>query len=287
MKNNNRNAALKALLDKNRCVVAPAAFDALSAKLVQETNYDVVYIGSYGTAASSFGLPDVGLLSIEELARHARAIVNAVDVPVIADAEGGATEAANVWRTVKEFEDAGVSAIHIEDHAGRKHTDLPQELIPLESMVAKLRAALAARSNPDFQIIARTDAIWALGDKEEACRRVRAFADLGVDMIFPCGADLQTAAQLRAKTGKKVAVIETPTGPEFAAAGGADLVIHYGFCLYAASKGILHALRRYREGFRRADVQPFLEDESEFEKRFGYKEFSDRAQRFDARQNRI
>lgn len=280
MKNGNRNATLKALLNDNRCIVAPAAFDALSAKLVQETNYPVVYIGSYGTAASGFGLPDVGLLSIEELVRHARAVVNAVDVPVIADAEGGATEAANVWRTVKEFEDAGVSAIHIEDHAGRKHTSLPQQLIPLETMLGKLRAALAARSKPNFQIIARTDAIWAMNDKGEAYRRVQAFAELGVDMIFPCGADLQMAAEMRARTGKKVAVIETPTGPEFAASSGADLVIHYGFCLYAASKGMLNALRRYRDGFNNTEIKSLLEDESDFEKRFGYKEFSERALQF-------
>jgi len=280
MKNNNRNTTLKALLDGNRCIVAPAAFDALSAKLVQETLYDVVYIGSYGTAASSFGLPDVGLLSIDELARHARGIVNSVDVPVIADAEGGATEAANIWRTVREFEDAGVSAIHIEDHAGGKHTKMPQTLIPLESMLAKLRAALAARRDPDFQIIARTDAIWAMNDKQEAFRRAQAFADIGVDMIFPCGADLQTAGELRASTGKKVAVIETPTGPEFAAANGADLVIHYGFCLYAASKGMIEALRRYRNGYRSTEVLPLLEDEHEFEKRFGYEEFEKRTMEF-------
>ena len=280
MQRNNRNAVLKALLGRNRCIAAPAAFDALSAKLVQETGYDVVYIGSYGTAASAFGLADVGLLSVDELARHARAVVNAVDVPVIADAEGGAAEPANMWRTVREFEDAGVSAIHIEDHAGGKHTALPQKLVPLEAMLAKLRAALAARRDPDFQIIARTDAIWAMGDKEEARRRVKAFADLGVDMVFPCGADLETVAELRAETGCKVAVIETPTGPGFAAAGGADLVIHYGFCLYAASKGMIEALRRYRDGFRGAEVLPLLEDEHEFEQRFGYEAFAARALQF-------
>ena len=280
MQSNNRNAVLKTLFSQNRCIAAPAAFDALSAKLIQETGYDVVYIGSYGTAASAFGLADVGLLSIDELARHARAIVNAVDVPVIADAEGGAAEPANVWRTVRQFEDAGVSAIHIEDHAGGKHTSLPQRLIPLDLMLAKLRAALAARRDPDFQIIARTDAIWAMGDKEEARRRVQAFAELGVDMIFPCGADLETAAELRALTGKKVTVIETPTGPGFAAAGGADLVIHYGFCLYAASRGMIDALRRYRDGFRGADVLPLLEDEHEFEKRFGYDAFAQRTVQF-------
>lgn len=277
MKSHDRNAALKAFFDEKRTIAAPAAFDCLSAKLVEEAGFDVVYVGSYGTAASAFGLPDVGLLSLDELARHARAIVKSVKVPVIADAEGGSDDPANMWRTVQEFEDAGVSAIHIEDHAGGKHTDLPQQLIPLDKMLAKLRAALAARKDPNFQIIARTDAVWALKDVAEARRRVRAFADIGVDMIFPCGADLQTTAELRAETGKKVVVIETPTGPGFAAAQGADLVIHYGFCLYAATRGMVNALKQYKKGFRPEDVLPLLEGEHAFEDRFGYKEFSERA----------
>jgi methylisocitrate lyase len=277
MNSNNRNAVLKKLFNENRTIVAPAAFDALSAKLVEEAGFDIVYIGSYGTAASAFGLADVGLLSLDELARHAKAVVRSVKVPVIADAEVGADEPANMWRAVQEFEEAGVSAIHIEDHAGGKHTDLPQQLIPLDKMLAKLRAAMAARKDPNFQIIARTDAIWATKDVEEARRRVRAFADIGVDMIFPCGADLETTAAIRSEIGKKVAVIETPTGPGFAAANGADLVIHYGFCLYAATKGMVTALKQYKNGFRSAEVLPLLEDEHAFEDRFGYKEFSERA----------
>lgn len=103
-------------------------------------------IGSYGTAASGYGLPDVGLLSLDELVGHAKAVVDAVKVPVIADAEGGFHDPANIWRTVRAFEDAGVSAIHIEDHAGGKHTELPQKLISLDLMLAKLRAALDARA---------------------------------------------------------------------------------------------------------------------------------------------
>lgn len=277
MKTNDRNLALKNLLKQNRTIAAPAAFDSLSAKLVEEAGFDVVYIGSYGTAASAYGLADVGMLSLDELARHAKAIVRSVKVPVIADAEGGPDDAANMWRTVQEFEDAGVSAIHIEDHAGGKHTNLPQHLIPLEKMLAKLRAALAARRDPNFQIIARTDAIWAMKDIDEARRRVQAFADIGVDMIFPCGADLATAAALRKEIDKKVVVIETPTGPGFAEAQGADLVIHYGFCLYAATKGMSEALREYKNGFHPEKVLPLLEDEHKFESRFDYKGFAERA----------
>lgn len=279
MQTNNRNLQLKHLFDTHRCIAAPAAFDALSAKLVEEAGFPVVYVGSYGTAASAHGLADVGLLSLDELARHARAIARVVKVPVIADAEGGAEDPANVWRTVQEFEEAGVSAIHIEDHAGGKHTDLPQQLIPLEKMLAKLRAALEARRDPNFQIIARTDAIWATKNVEEAWRRARAFAEAGVDMIFPCGADIETARAMREDLGTKVVVIETSTGPAHAASGAANLVINYGFCLYAATKGIVSALREYKKANCAADALPFLEDEHAFEERFGYRDFSEHSRR--------
>ncbi len=274
---NPRSVRLKQLLDSHPTIAAPAAFDALSAKLVEEAGFPVVYIGSYGTAASAHGLADVGLLSLDELARHARAVVRAVEVPVIADAEGGAAEPANMWRAVHEFEDAGVSAIHIEDHAGGKHTDLPQQLIPLDEMLARLRAALAARRDPNFQIIARTDAIWATRDIDEAHRRAKAFAEAGADMVFPCGADIATARAIREQTGRRVVVIETPTGPAHAASGSAALVINYGFCLYAATKGMADALRAYARSNRCADAAHLLEDEHAFESRFGYREFAQRS----------
>jgi methylisocitrate lyase len=274
-----RNAALKALVAAGTPIVAPGSFDALSARLVEEAGFEVVYVGSYGTAASGHGFADVGLLSLDELVRHARAVAGAVSVPVIADAEGGFHEPGNLWRTVRAFEEAGVSAIHIEDHAGGKHTDLPQQLIPLDAMLARLRAALDARRDADFQIIARTDAVWATGDPEEAMRRVRAFAAIGVDMVFPTGAAPDAVAALRAE-GMKVAVIETPDGPAFAAAGGADLVIHYGFCLYAATRAMAEALRRFRAGYRPEAVADLMEDVGAFERRFGYAAFAERSRRY-------
>ncbi len=91
----------------------------------------------------------------------------------------------NLWCTVQAFEDAGVAAIHIEDHAAGKHTELGNRLIPLEPMVQKLRAALDARRDPRFEIIARTDAVWIHGDVGEAIRRMQAFATLGISFVFP------------------------------------------------------------------------------------------------------
>ncbi|MDB5758039.1 MAG: 2-methylisocitrate lyase [Burkholderia sp.] len=279
MNKQDRNAVLRALLNGKDSIAAPGAYDALSGRLVEEAGYGAVYIGSYGTAAAQ-GMPDVGLLSLDELAAHAKKVVDAVSVPVIADAEGGFHDPANIWRTVRAFEDAGVSAIHIEDHAGGKHTDLPQQLIPLDQMLARLRAALESRRDPNFQIIARTDAIWAQGDIGEALRRVQAFSELGVDMVFPTGANLETVDKVRAITNAGIVVIETPDSEAFAAAGTADLVIYYGFCLYAAARGMSEALRAFKKRYQSSDVSSLLEPVNDFEKRLGYAEFTARARKY-------
>ena len=123
---------LRGLLAEGKTIVAPGATDALSAKLIEAHGFDCVYIGSYATAASRFGIPDTGLLSLEALVEQARTIVQAVKLPVIADAEGGFHGAGDIWRTVQAFERAGVAAIHLEDHTGAgKHTSAPQTLHPM------------------------------------------------------------------------------------------------------------------------------------------------------------
>ncbi|MDH4325676.1 MAG: isocitrate lyase/PEP mutase family protein, partial [Betaproteobacteria bacterium] len=104
---------LRTLVDAGRTLAVPGATDALSAKLVERHGFEAVYIGSYATAASRYGLPDTGLLTLDDLAAQAKTIANAVQIPVIADAEGGFNDPANMWRTVQAFEQAGVAAIHI------------------------------------------------------------------------------------------------------------------------------------------------------------------------------
>src|SRR5437762_4440484 len=122
--------SLRGLLAAGKTIVAPGATDALSAKLIEAHGFDCVYIGSYATAASRFGMPDTGLLSLDELVEQVRTIVEAVKVPVIADAEGGFHDAPNIWRTVQAFKRAGVAAIHIEDHSGTgKHTAAGADMV--------------------------------------------------------------------------------------------------------------------------------------------------------------
>jgi 2-methylisocitrate lyase-like PEP mutase family enzyme len=160
-------ANLRGLLAKGgETLVAPGASDALSARLIEAHGYKCVYIGSYATAASRFAIPDTGLLSLEQLAAHAKTIADAVRVPVIADAEG-------FDNAVPAFEAAGVAAIHIEDHTGAgKHTNKEQTLRAAEDVAERIRAAVAARRNPDFLIVARSDAFWVHRDLEDCIARL-------------------------------------------------------------------------------------------------------------------
>lgn len=175
---------LKKLLQRDKLLVAPGCFDGLSARLVQEAGYEAAYL-SGGAVARSMGIPDIGLVSMSEAIERAAQVVAVVKIPVIADADTGYGNAVNLVRTVREFERVGVAAIHIEDQITPKrcgHLD-GKEVIPLAEMEAKLKAALAARTDSDFVIIARTDARGVNG-LDDAIERARAFAKLGVDAVF-------------------------------------------------------------------------------------------------------
>ena len=182
---NARHRALRELIASGRTTAAMGASDALSARQIEAAGFDCVYIGSYATAASRLALPDTGLLSLQDMVGQARGIVDAVNIPVIADAEGGFNDAANLWRTVRDFERAGVSAIHIEDHAYGKHAEVPQRLHPIETVASRIRAAVDAREDPDFMIVARSDAYWVSQDLDETVARLNAYAEAGADMVFP------------------------------------------------------------------------------------------------------
>jgi len=180
----NPRQTLKKLLQRDKLLVAPGCFDGLSARLVQEAGYEAAYL-SGGAVARSMGIPDIGLVSMSEAIERAVQVVSVVNIPVIADADTGYGNAVNLVRTVREFERVGVAAIHIEDQITPKrcgHLD-GKEVIALVEMEAKLKAALAARTDPDFVIIARTDARGVTGF-DDAIERARVFARVGVDAIF-------------------------------------------------------------------------------------------------------
>jgi 2-methylisocitrate lyase-like PEP mutase family enzyme len=166
-------------------ILAPGVYDALGARLVEDSGFDAVYMTGFGTAASRLGRPDVGLLTMTEMVDNARAIARACQVPVIADADTGYGNAINVVRTVQEFEQAGVAAIHLEDQVSPKrcgHLD-GKLVVPVDEMLSKLRAAVAARTDPNLVLIARTDAA-ALEGIEAAIDRARRYRDAGADVLF-------------------------------------------------------------------------------------------------------
>ena len=176
---------LRELLAGGGPVLAPGAYDALSARLVELAGFDVVYMTGFGTTASLIGRPDVGLLSGAEMIDNARRIVGAVDVPVIADADTGYGNALNVLHTVRSYEQAGVAGIHLEDQITPKKCGhmSGKTVVAKEEMAAKLRAAVAARRDPDLLLIARTDAA-AVHGLDDAIDRAHTYVDAGADVLF-------------------------------------------------------------------------------------------------------
>ena len=175
---------LRTLLAAGRTIVAPGAFDGLSARLIEQAGFPAVY-ASGGAIARSSGVPDIGLISPDEIAARLAAMVDVVGIPVVADADTGYGNALNAQRAARAFERAGVAAFHIEDQTFPKrcgHYD-DKTLIPADEMVEKLAAVRDALHDPDFVLIARTDAI-AVEGFAAALARASAYLEAGADMIF-------------------------------------------------------------------------------------------------------
>jgi methylisocitrate lyase len=277
----NNRKKLRKMLESGKTIVVPGACDPISALLVERAGFQAVYIGSYATAAAGFGMPDVGLVTMGEMAAYAKTITDVVDIPVIADGENGWNNAANIWRTIRSFEQAGVCGIHIEDHEFGKHAPVPQVLTSRENMVQKIRAALDAREDINFLIIARTDAAWAFNDVEDAVSRMNAFTDAGADMVMAAGLDPNVLAGLRSRIKGKIMITDTP-GRSVAdeESAGADVVLYYGFSLYAAYHGVKTALDTFIQTRNADDIKQVRGCIAEFENFIGYPEFSDRAKKY-------
>jgi 2-methylisocitrate lyase-like PEP mutase family enzyme len=246
-------ANLRVLLARGKTIVAPGASDALSARLIEAHGYECVYIGSYATAASRFGITDTGLLSLQALLDQAKTVAAAVRIPVIADAESGFN---NPEDTVRAFEGAGVAAIHIEDHTGAgKHTDAPQELHPMKETAARIRAAVAARKDPDFMIVARSDAFWVHRDLEDCIARLELYAEAGADMVFPTLVGPEELAAVRRRIAKPVMIVDMP-GRTLEEHAGASVVLYYAFSVTRQFSALKQALTARELA---SDTQP-LED---------------------------
>jgi PEP phosphonomutase and related enzymes len=176
---------LRELFATKGIVVAPGAHNGLSAKIIDRMGFDAIYGTGYGASASYLGRPDIGLMTLTEMVTHMHNMASVTDLPVIADGDTGYGNAVNAMRAVREYEGAGLAAIQFEDQVLPKKCGhmLGRELVSMEEMVGKIKAAISARCNPDFVIIARTDARTQFGI-EEAIRRGKAYAKAGADVVF-------------------------------------------------------------------------------------------------------
>jgi len=245
---------LRRLLKGDDLIIAPGAYDGLTARLVAAAGFSVVYATGAGISNSQLGLADVGLITMSEMLDQVRKMVGAVEVPVIADIDTGYGNAVNLYRTVREFMRAGVAAVQIEDQVIPKKCGhfAGKQLIPFEEAVLKIRAAVEARGDSDLVIIARTDAI-AVAGFPEAMRRARAYHEAGADALFveaPRSKD-ELAEIGRGLPGVKIAnIVEgglTPIVPaKDLAAMGFRLAIYANLVLRSSVKAIQGSLAHLR-----------------------------------------
>ncbi|MBI3045079.1 MAG: isocitrate lyase/PEP mutase family protein [Betaproteobacteria bacterium] len=177
---------LRKRLASGPVIIAPGIYDAYGARLVEQAGFEAAYMTGNGVSASLLGRPDVGLVDLTLVTGHARRVASCVDIPLICDADTGYGNAVNVRHAVREFEAAGVAAIHIEDQETPKrcgHLPGARPVIGLSEAVGKVEAALAARRDPDFIIIARTDVASGEG-VPAAIERAKAFHEAGADVLF-------------------------------------------------------------------------------------------------------
>jgi len=188
--------SLRELIKKNGTVWAAGAFDALSARLIEEAGFDALLTSGYGISSSFLGEPDTEIYTMSENLTVTRNICNAVKIPVIADIDTGYGNPINAMRTMREFESAGASAVIMEDQVSPKRcpcSSLEIDIISMEEAVAKIRAVASVRRNPETLIIARTDAV----DPNEAMRRAKAYVAAGADIIQPISRCFKDIAGLR------------------------------------------------------------------------------------------
>ncbi|MDQ0380456.1 isocitrate lyase/PEP mutase family protein [Amycolatopsis thermophila] len=285
-----RRVAFRELVRASEPLVLPGAYDAFTARLVERAGFPAAYLGSFAAAASTFGHPDVGLITLNDMVEASRRIVEATGLPVLADGENGFYDAENIWRTVQAFEGAGVAGIHIEDNLGGKHTSRPAGLMTRERMTNRIRAALDARTDPDFLIIARSDAAWVYRDVDEAVSRLRSYVAAGADAVFAPAIPAAKLKEVRSRIDAPVVVaadlFDAPDGDrpgstlaEYAEAGADVLLLWYSL-IGAAAKNVLAALDALGQGREVADIRDLMLGQHAFESLMGYADYEARAARY-------
>jgi len=269
---------------KDKDVISvPGTFNALVARLIEAMGFDAVYCTGAGISTSLLGLPDIGLISLTEMTRMVGYVCGAVKLPVISDADTGFGNAINVIRTVREFERVGAAGIHIEDQVAPKRCGhvAGKEVVSAGEMVGKIKAAVAARTNPEFILIARTDAKSVEG-LSGAVERAKQYRDAGADVIFPEA--LETAEEFSqfARAVPDVPLLANMT--EFGKTPylsveefrqlGYKIVIFPASTMRIAMKAIEGFLRELKETGTARDALPRMQTRKELYDLIGYSQFT-------------
>lgn len=284
--------AARRLLEGGRVVRVPCAYDGFSARIAEQVGFPAVALSGNAVSGSMLGLPDMGVMGLWENVAHCGRIARSLGVPLFCDADTGYGGVLNVVRTVREFEAAGIAAIHIEDQVTPKRCGiLPQGIpvVPSEEHVAKMRAAVEARESRDFLLIARTDA-KSMHGLEEAARRARAYIEAGADAAMVVGADTPeelryTASVVRAPL---VCVIhEKPPTTELTDdllnAAGCAFAVHAGVARYAIVKTLRTVLGALRRDGSTAGVRDMMASFEEYNAVLGMDEWLALEERYQGR----
>ena len=243
------------VLARDEFFIVPGAYDALTARLVELGGFDVVYATGAGISNSQLAVPDIGLCTMNEILDQVRRMISAIEIPLIADVDTGFGNAVNVYRTVRDFERAGVAGLQIEDQVSPKRCGhfSGKQIVSFDEAVAKIKVAVQARTDPDLVIIARTDAI-AVAGMDEAIRRAKAFLAAGADLLFveaPNSTE-QLAIVGREVPGRKLANIveggKTPVVPaEDLKAMGYSMALYANLVMRSSVLAIQNNLEHLRE----------------------------------------
>ncbi|AZV92464.1 isocitrate lyase/PEP mutase family protein [Pseudomonas sp. S 311-6] len=274
---------LKELLNAGTLIQAPGAADALTARLVEQAGFPAVYMTGFGATATTLGMPDLGLMTQTEMLEHARRMVRATALPVIADADTGYGGINNLLRTVEDYAQIGVAAIHLEDQTLPKRCGQLSgiQLVDAEAQVRTLKGAVCARAWSDMLLIARTDALGVHG-VEEAVRRANLYAETGVDLVFVDGVKTiaQAEAIARHVPGRKVlSVVDGNETQRLTAAEiqqmGFDIVFYALSTLFAAAKASARVLEVLRHDGSTAAISNDMATYGEFMEMVGLHRYHD------------
>jgi len=282
-----KHKTLRRLIEEGELVQAPGVYDALTAKIVEAQGFNAVYMTGYGVCASHFALPDYGLITMTEMVENASRIADAVEIPIIGDSDTGYGNPINMVRTVREYEKAGVAAIQIEDQVWPKRCGhmSGKKVIDLSEMEGKIMAAVDTRTDEDFLIITRTDAI-ATDGFEHAIERGLRFAEAGADIIFiEAPIDREQVLMIPKLIPDKPLLLNlAPLTPNFSADEiiemGYAVAIYPGICIAAAISGCIEEVKRLKDSGKQRDFSEWVQTFTQFNNFLGVPYYQELEQRY-------